>query len=375
MKNRLFSFILTICLLIPCMFALSACGKTPGGSNKDPNSDSPTNAVAVRDLDIIAVSAGDGRAIFVKLPDGKSMLIDAGDSSIQSYTAVDDLILRNAKRESIMHPFEVDYLVLTNTYQANTGNIAHVFDSYEVKNFFRPDVKSGHADAASLSSEYNYGTADLIDPSKEYAEALVYASNESGCVIKTINETSCDIDCTFKDKQGNTHNYKIDFLLPLANEVRDGIFDNTAMIVIEYNDVTTLITSDATTTLIDTYCEVYGTKYDVDVLITSYLYTTGAAVQELNYAISRSDLRETNFLEKINLEFGEWAIVTCPEISTDISDLYEDITDLIGIYTEHDGEHHYFVTQTWFDNAYIWVGAKIAHSGGLTVKGTNDYDI
>ncbi len=65
------------------------------------------------------------------------------------------------------------------------------------------------------------------------------------------------------------------------------------MLYLKYKGKTTLVTSDVNNDLIDAYCNVYGNKNDVDVLITSY-YSTN----EAKYAVSRSDLRGTNFLEK-----------------------------------------------------------------------------
>ena len=410
MKNKLLSFILSLCMIIPIALTLGGCGgghthtwsntwtkstthhwhactgcdktkdkETHDGDicsvcgyekGTDPNPSIPTVA-SVRDLKIISVRAGIGSAILVQLPDGKDMLIDSGEGfyygNADSDIAVDDLVYANVKnRNPITQEFQLEYFVLTNTNEWKTGGASRVFDFHEVKNFYRPDVMSGHADAASLSAEYNYGTSALIESSQQYFDALTFAAAEENCVIKTIDETSCDIDCTFKDSQGNTYNYKIDFMMPLGDTERNGRFENTAMIAIEYKGITTLITGDAKTNLIDAYCNKYGTKYDVDVLVTSYFENTGASVVNYNYAISRSDLRDTNFLEKINLALGEWAIVLPVETST-IGELGTELRDIVGTPTENGGVEHLFCNSEYYD--WYSIVTKVTSAGALDVYG------
>ncbi len=387
MKNKLLSFILAICMLLPCSLALTACGSKPDDpahthnwsttyskdsayhwltcdgceetkdkgihtfvsktcsvcgyvQGTDPNPSVPT-VTSVKDLEIITTVAGIGSATLVKLPDGKDMLIDAGDGSADSVFYLHGLI------DEYVSDLTIEYFVLTNTEIWRSGGAPDILYNYTVLNFYRPDVKSSHTIAAGLSSEYNSGNSSYVDDTECYALALEAASLSDGCSVKVVDETSCDIDYTFEDNSGNNHNYKIDFMTPIVASSRDSLFDNSVMISIEYKGVTTLITGDTGNDLIDAYCNVYGTKYDVDVLITSYHHA-----DESKYAISRSDSRETYFLEKISLVEGDYSIL----LSSTTTEIGELVSELNGI-----GAGYY----TTLD--YYTITAKVTTTGVLDV--------
>ena len=307
-----------------------------GGTTTNPNV--PTVA-HVRDLEVITIPAGIGTATLVKLPDGKDMLIDAGDGSYEALTLVENLVIANVADRTI------EYFVLTNTDPLRAGGVATIFDTFTVLNFYRPDVKSDHSIAANLSSEYNSGNSPIMAPGEDYALALEAASNETGCSVKVVGDTSCDINYTFEDKQGNSHNYKIDFMMPIAVENRNTVYKNSAMISVEYKGAIVLITSDVENDLIDAYCDVYGTQKDVDVLITSF--SSGD-----KYAISRSDLRGTNFLQKISLTDGDYSILL-PSDTDGIGELVKELNDTgAGYYTIND---------------YFTITTKVSTTGVLSV--------
>lgn len=308
------------------------CGYEQAGST--------TNTHASRDLEIITIPAGIGTATLVKLPDGKDILIDAGDGSDEGDMYVQDLIYDNVSDRII------EYFILTNTNPWRTGGVPTIFDTFTVLNFYRPDVRSSHTAAANLSSDYNSGNATLVEPSEEYAVALTAAAAETGCSVKAVDENSCDINYTFEDNGGNSHNYKIDFMIPIAAAERSGRFKNSTIISIEYKGVVTLVTSDVNNDLIDAYCNVYGNKYDVDVLITSYYPTN-----EAKYAVSRSDLRETNFLEKISLVEGDYSIII-PVDTSDVGELGDELGESSTVYLTND---------------YFTITAKVSTTGVLSV--------
>lgn len=387
MKRKL-SFVLAICLIIPCAFALTACGSNPPShthnwdtiytynathhwltcdgcdekkdksihtfvsktcsvcgyvQGEDPNPSVPTVA-NVRDLEIITISAGSGVATLVKLPDGKDMIIDAGDGTDDSNTYLQDLLYDNVVDRTI------EYFVLTNTETQTSGGASMLFDLYDfdIKNFYRPDVSSSHTTATSLSSEYNSGNSVYVDNTAEYANALKSAS-ESDCIIKVIDETSCDIDYTFEDNSGNSYNYKIDFMTPIVATSRDSLFDTSIMIAIEYKGAVILLTSEASNDLIDAYCNTYGTKYDVDVL--SVLHRS---VDDVKNAISRSDLRETYFLEKISLVEGDSSIIIPISESEEIGDTLDELEAVSTLYSMYD---------------YYSIKTKVTASGAISVVG------
>lgn len=310
----------------------TVCGYEQAGST--------TTTHASRDLEIITTIAGVGSATLVKLPDGKDMLIDAGDGTADSVFYLHSLI------DEHVSDMTIEYFVLTNTNPWRTAGVPEIFYNYTVLNFYRPDVKSSHAAAANLSSDYNSGNSVLVEASEEYALALEAAANETGCSVKVVDEASCDISYSFFDTKNNSHSYKIDFMTPIAAAERVGRFKNSIIISIEYKGAVTLVTSDVNNGLIDAYCDVYGTQKDVDVLVTSYYPT-----DEAKYAISRSDLRGTNFLEKISLTDGDYSIVI-PVNAADGGELGSELGDYSTVYSTLE---------------YYAITAKVSTTGVLSV--------
>lgn len=77
------------------------------------------------------IDVGQADCSLIILPDGKKMLIDAGERTNESKTAVKEyLVNKNVKT--------IDYLVLTHSDSDHAGGMKMVFDEFEVRNVFRP---------------------------------------------------------------------------------------------------------------------------------------------------------------------------------------------------------------------------------------------
>ena len=339
MRKKLLSFILSICLIMPCAFMLSACGKNPPedpahthnwattwsknetehwykcdgcdekkdkanhdgdtcsvcgyiksnngnpDDSQDNNNDDDNNqddglpvVATVRDLEIVTIrTAQGGFATLVELPDGKNLLIDSGADDLTAEIEVDNMLLA-AQIETL------DYFVTTTASAGRTGAADLVFDYYQVNNFYNLEVSSN------------------VTPSSSYMTAVQKAEAEPNCTITTIGESNCDISYTFKDNLSNRYTYEIDFMIPVATATATNLSDNSVVVSIKYKDKVVLITNEATNENIDAYCTKYGNQKDVDVLITSY-------VPSEQYAITSSANRGTDFLGKINLESTDYAVI------------------------------------------------------------------
>lgn len=334
MKNKFLAFILSLCLIISCGIVLTACGDNPpddshthnwatawsknssehwkacdgcdekkdkanhegdtcsvcgyvksSGGNSDsgaganPN-DGLTTVSQVRDLRAInmCTEAG-GVATLVQLPDGKNMLIGTGSTDLYSKFDIDTML-------NTLHGIStLDYVVLPNTSEFRSGGADNIFDYYEVKNFYVPIVGNG------------------ITPPSTYNLAIEKANQESGCTIKTIGETNCDVDYSFKDGAGNIHNYKIDFMMPIDFTTATTDNDASIVIAIEYNNKTVLFGGCATIINIDGYCSKYANLYDVDIFISNYV------PGDNKYAIPNSFVRGSDYLTKISLTTGDYLIM------------------------------------------------------------------
>lgn len=270
----------------------SVCGYEKSGS------DLPVVS-SVKDLEIRTVSTnGGGIVTLVSLPDGKYMLIDSGYDDMTDEIEVDELLLG-------LDITTIDYFVASNVSMFRNGAADLVFQYYEVKNFYKATIGTG------------------ITPSDAYNTAVEMAENEVDCNVYAIDESSYDIDYTFKDSQNNIHSYKIDFMLPLAVENATDDYDCSVVISIEYQGKVVLITSDSSESNIDAYCSKYGTKYDVDVLVTSYVHGN-------RFAVSSSGSRGSDFLNKISFEEGDYAVVIPHGNSTGIQTLENSLSAICG---------------------------------------------
>ncbi len=250
----------------------------------------------VRDLEIITYDTGtSGVFTLVKLPDGKNMVIDAGNDTTDAKT----LIRRNLKNTQAITT--IDYFVLTNTNASRTGQSAYIVNAqnFEVKNFFTPREINDSASAC-------YETALINTPST--------------CNVVEVAESNCDITHSFKDEQNNTYTYAIDFMLPVATDDCAEDLDASIAISIEYTGKTVLISGDATEKAIHGYYDKYNGQKDVDILITSFVYT-------YPYAIVNSKSSGKDYLASISLEQGDYAIISPIAEGTNVGSLTDKLVD------------------------------------------------
>ena len=88
-------------------------------------------------LYVVYIDVGEGDATFIRLPDGKSLLIDTG---------MNDTDGKNLKKvQDVLDVFSVkslDYLVLTHTDSDHTGNAKEIIEKYSPKTAYVPYVKN-----------------------------------------------------------------------------------------------------------------------------------------------------------------------------------------------------------------------------------------
>ncbi len=122
MKHKLLSLFLLLSLLIP----FTGCGKTDDGPNLAVPSDGKTLTVSFLDV-------GQGDSIFIELPDGKTMLIDASESD-EAKGIIDYIQDRGHD--------ELDYVVATHPHADHIGGMAEVLSAFEVGEIWMPDADS-----------------------------------------------------------------------------------------------------------------------------------------------------------------------------------------------------------------------------------------
>lgn len=174
------------------------------------------------DMTVTFIDVAQGDSALVELPDGKVMLIDAGEASA-SQNVLDALEAADVD--------EIDYLVASHPHSDHIGGMEAVLDAYKVKEVWAPDAPD--------TTDTYAGFLDAVE-----AEGLTINAAEEG-------ETIVD------DEAG----YEVELLAPAEGTESDDMNDYSAIVRVTYGDTAFLFTGDASASEI-----VAANPGDVDVL-------------------------------------------------------------------------------------------------------------
>lgn len=90
------------------------------------------------DYEVDYIDVGQGNSAFIRLPDGKTALIDGGDV-VYSSNVIEVLESNNVK--------SIDYMIASHADSDHIGGLLAVLDEFEVKNIYRPFQISGSGDS------------------------------------------------------------------------------------------------------------------------------------------------------------------------------------------------------------------------------------
>ena len=96
------------------------------------------NKVKEADYEVNYLDVGQGNSAFIRLPDGKTAIIDGGDISY-SAKIIKELELYNVQ--------SIDYMIATHADTDHIGGLLSVLDKFEVKNIYRPFQISGRGES------------------------------------------------------------------------------------------------------------------------------------------------------------------------------------------------------------------------------------
>lgn len=133
-------------------FGLTACGQTVPGLGGSVDSDAAKSGASAKTeaktetktayvnagggdgvLAVSYIDVGQADSIFLKLPDSKTMLIDAGEKK-SGKTVVDYIEAQNVER--------LDYVVGTHPHADHIGGMAEVINRFEVDKLYMPKAQS-----------------------------------------------------------------------------------------------------------------------------------------------------------------------------------------------------------------------------------------
>ncbi|MBQ7900401.1 MAG: MBL fold metallo-hydrolase [Clostridia bacterium] len=138
--------------------------------------------VAACDVIVHYIDVGQGDSIFVQLPDGKSMLIDAGTND--SDDVVCDYI------DNMGEDF-LDYVVATHPHADHIGGMDGVIDTFDIGKFYMPDVQSN-----TKTFESMLDSLDDKNVKTEVARAGVVICDEGNLKIQIFSPTEAYYDET-----------------------------------------------------------------------------------------------------------------------------------------------------------------------------------
>ena len=236
-----------------------------GQSESEVESKESVSVSEIKDLKITFIDVGQGDAILINLPDGKNMLIDAGEDYKSVEKTLDKYLTVNGEK------LKLDYVIATHTDKDHIGSMDYVYENYEVGYTYRPYVKY------SGESSFNEGFADVgYDPvsSKTYKAYLEGVANE-GTSYSFFTDSS-DINVSVNTENTKIE-YSIDFAMPYAKTL-DGFKDFndsndfSAVVIIEFAGRKIMLTGDMEAKAEEKFVEYYNqnpsekTLLDCDVL-------------------------------------------------------------------------------------------------------------
>lgn len=181
-------------------------------------------------MEIHFIDVGQGDAIYVEFPDGKDMLIDAGDTKTANTQALISYINDYGSASD-----GIDYVMLTHVDADHVGGMDNILETYDVKNIYMPNIGKEEA-----------------DPERGYWTTVTY-----GQFYDAVYNEGASI----KYNEGNFAIYgdswKIDVYAPLASEYDDFDKDSdgskekndmSPVMIIEYAGVRTLLSGDLNST-------------------------------------------------------------------------------------------------------------------------------
>ena len=181
-------------MILACVLALAlfcACTVTInlGGADTSaaPNSESK---LIVHFLDV-----GQGDSIFIELPNGKTMLVDAGEN--YHGQGIIDYV------QTIGY-HKLDYVVATHPHEDHIGSMPYIVRNFEIGSIYMPDVTANTATFESLLKAVK-------------AKGLRVKNGRTGVHIIKDGELTADIIAPDKPDESNLNNSSIVLLLTFGN--------------------------------------------------------------------------------------------------------------------------------------------------------------
>jgi competence protein ComEC len=210
------------------------------------------------ELRVHFIDVGQGDCIFIEFPDGKTMLIDAGNANNSSEYKNAMLAYLDARLDS-----ELTYVMLTHGDSDHCYFLDDVILEYDVSQIFMPNILSTKADAAIDAEKLAFFTDPHTIDTNVYADFFNAALLEEGAQI-TLNIGVITIE---------TEYYRLKFYCPTQqywddNNLASAEAKNAVspIGILEYNGYKTVLTGDSNEINEPLFMDNFSSPIDCDVL-------------------------------------------------------------------------------------------------------------
>lgn len=196
------------------------------------------------------IDCGQADACYIELPDGKSMLIDAGDNKSDSYGAVIDY-LNACGAETI------DWFIMTHSDSDHIGGADEVLEEFEFKTIYRPHQEAVGTNAnpysdpaADREGKYGFYAEVSQKDTKVYADALdaayheTYTTDDGKTAYAEVYVTD-PFNSEINHIEGEGYEYTFDFYSPINVAEYSDSNDFSPIMVLSYASRDFVLTGDA----------------------------------------------------------------------------------------------------------------------------------
>lgn len=193
------------------------------------NNDNVSSVIDYNGLVMHTIDVGQAEAIMIKLPDGKNMLIDSGEKGNTKNEILKSYLDNNFFSLTINK--SIDYFVITHSDSDHCGGAPMIFESYDVKKVYRPNIYS-----SQVPSDNN-----LAQEGDKKATSDIWRDT----IIKMYEEENCEIIFSKAGIEINETIYDIKFLAP-TEDTYTNVNSYSPIITIEYKSKIIMLTGDIT---------------------------------------------------------------------------------------------------------------------------------
>ena len=209
-RRSIIGYVFVLLASLLAFGCLGACGFISDTAEPEPTEPETSKpqapVVRLADLEAHFIDVGQGDSEFLQLPDGKTMLIDAGEV-VSGKTVVDYLRGRNVET--------IDYLVATHPHSDHVGGLVDVIEAFDIGEVWMPDASEG-------TEVYN-----------EFLDAV----ESEGCEVHKAEAG--------KEIVSDDSGYEVSILGPKSDTQSDDMNDYSVILKVLYGDTAMLFTGDA----------------------------------------------------------------------------------------------------------------------------------